>query len=108
MAEKEKTFKIVGNDISDGYHTFQELYEHRNLLFINLCLGDSVNCWWKQDYEGHFCLYWDSPLGQISYHMGNELLPLIKDIINMDDSDKWDGHTSATSILRLFEVAKNK
>lgn len=25
--------------ISDGYHTFDELYEHRNVLFINLLNG---------------------------------------------------------------------
>lgn len=33
-----KTFKIQNNDISDGYHTFDELYEHRVLLYLNLCL----------------------------------------------------------------------
>lgn len=30
----EKAFKIVGNDLSDGYHTFDELYDHRCLLFL--------------------------------------------------------------------------
>lgn len=33
-----KKFQIEGGDISDGYHTFDELYEHRCLLFIRLCL----------------------------------------------------------------------
>ena len=30
----EKIFKIVNGDISDGYHTFDELYKHRCLLWI--------------------------------------------------------------------------
>jgi hypothetical protein len=25
------------NDISDGYHTFKELYDHRVKLFVALC-----------------------------------------------------------------------
>ena len=29
-----KQFEIQDNDISDGYHTFSELYEQRALLFI--------------------------------------------------------------------------
>ena len=33
----DKTFKIVNDDISDGYHTFDELYEHRITLYIALC-----------------------------------------------------------------------
>ena len=29
--------KVDTNKISDGYHTFEELYEHRIRLFIKLC-----------------------------------------------------------------------
>ena len=32
----DKTFTIKNGDISDGYHTFDELYEHRIALFITL------------------------------------------------------------------------
>ena len=32
MEEKEKDIGAC----SDGYHTFDELYEHRNTLFLNL------------------------------------------------------------------------
>jgi hypothetical protein len=96
-----KTFKIVGNDISDGYHTFSELYDHRCLLFINLCLMQPDYCAWKHDYEGWFCLYLETQAGQVSYHCPDKYLPLIKDIIHEDPSYLWDGHTSVDVLKRL-------
>ena len=38
MNDNEKAFYIKGNDISDGYHTFNELYDYRmayNALWVN-------------------------------------------------------------------------
>ncbi len=35
----EKTFKIVGNDISDGYHTFDELIEYGKAHNANMVDG---------------------------------------------------------------------
>lgn len=34
MIEKEKTFTIVArkDSVSDGYHTFADIYEHRHAL----------------------------------------------------------------------------
>lgn len=101
----EKTFKIVGNDISDGYHTFEELYDHRCLLFLNLCLKDLGNCFWKPDFEGWFCLYWESPQGQISYHLPNKLLPLVEKDIRRDDNHQWDGHKGCDVLSRLRSLA---
>jgi len=31
--------------VSDGYHSFNELYEHRNLLFINLMRSNPEISW---------------------------------------------------------------
>jgi hypothetical protein len=95
-----KTFKIVNGDISDGYHTFDELYEHRCLLFINLCLMQPEKCAWKFDYPGWFCLYLETPKGQISYHLPVQMLRLIT-AIKKDQDYKWDGHTSQQVLERL-------
>jgi hypothetical protein len=97
-----KTFKIVDNDISDGYHTFEELYEHRNRLFINLCLSHVDQCLWKTDYPEWFLLVWNSPNGQISYHVQNKYLSLIDGKIKEDNGEyQWDGHTSDEVLFRL-------
>lgn len=98
-----KTFKIEGNDISDGYHTFDELYEHRCLLFVNLCLLKAKECAWKYD-EGiadWFILYWESPRGQISYHIPLKHLSAVKEMIAQGQGHIWDGHTSKQVLERL-------
>lgn len=100
-----KTFCIKDNDISDGYHTFDELYEHRCLLFLNLCLANSANCFWKPDFDNWFALYWESPSGQISYHLPNKFLPILKGKIKRDDDHIWDKHLSSDVIFRLTDMA---
>lgn len=100
-----KKFNIVGGDLSDGYHTFDELYEHRCLLFLNLCLQDKTNAFWKPDFEGWFCLYWESPSGQISYHIPNKFIPLVENKITRDENHVWDKHVSSDVIFRLTDLA---
>ena len=97
-----KTFKIVADDMSDGYHTFDELYEHRCLLFLNLCFHSPERCAFKKDYATWFCLYLETPRGQISYHIPNKYLPSVISCGIKEDADyKWDGHTSSDVIERL-------
>jgi hypothetical protein len=104
-----KTFKIVNGDLSDGYHTFDELYDHRCLLFLNLCLLDPDNCRWKtDDFEGWFCLYWESPKGQISYHLPNKLLKTVRGKIKRHQLHEWDGHTSKDVVTRLGQLARSR
>lgn len=101
-----KTFKIVGNDISDGYHTFDELYEHRCLLFINLCLCQTDLAYWRPHYEGWPLIGLNLPkIGQITYHVPEKYLPLFKGIIR-EGGPEWDGHTSADVLERLAKLAK--
>ncbi len=103
-----KTFQIKGDDISDGHHTFRELYEHRCLLFINICLMNPRRATWKQDYEAWFCLYWESPTGQISYHCPNKLLYLVRGKIREDKDYKWDQHSPGDVVNRLHQLAVSR
>jgi len=97
----EKTFKIIDGDISDGYHTFDELYEHRVLLYLNLCLKDAKNCYWKQDHKDWFCLYWESPQGQISYHLPNKYIDIAQKHFKHDEDHVFDGHNGELVLSRL-------
>jgi len=119
----DKTFKIVNGDMSDGYHTFDELYEHRITLFIALCKkiqdfkyhGDARNIAgdekivWKStkhhdgsEYDGWFIMGIGIDQGeQISYH-----LPMSKwDMTDFAEyrkrAPKWDGHTSDDVLKRI-------
>lgn len=107
-----KTFKIVGNDISDGYHTFDELYEHRCLLWINLVLsGYAGEAFYVKDhFEG-----WDligagnNHTGQISYHVPAKYRGLYAEKLKAKTIAQaealFDGHTSIQVIERLVRLA---
>ena len=94
--------------ISDGYHTFDELYEHRHRLF--LCLVEafphlayasrkhSDGTSWK----GWFLLGMTLPSGQVSYHLPDRLWPEVERLgIVVDVPPEFDGHSSDDVLDRL-------
>jgi hypothetical protein len=102
---------IDTNKISDGYHTFGELYEHRIVLYIALCrLLDQtgIEKVWKakkhsdgSEWDGWFILGIGLPKGsQITYH-----LPISKwdecGFVELEKAPEWDGHTSVDVLTRL-------
>lgn len=96
-----KKFEIKNGDISDGYHTFDELYEHRIALFIRLCHSRNECYIQKEHFKGWDAVYLNLPEGQISYHIPvkyREYLPY--NIIEVG-SDFYDGHTSQQVLDRL-------
>ncbi len=92
-------------EVSDGFHTFRELYEHRSLLFISLCLTQTEKCVWKPHYTDWPVLFLETASGQISYHFPSYLLPLVENKIRRDDNYVWDGHSSGDVIFRLRNEA---
>ena len=99
-----KTFHIDNEDISDGYHTFGELYAHRCALYVRLCMAHAKDCAWKHDEDtrGWIILYWESPDGQISYHVPDKYIPRIERAGIVEDPGYiWDGHNSHDVLVRL-------
>lgn len=92
-------------EISDGYHTFNELYEHRNLLFLLLCCYEGSMTKWRPDYEGWFVLYYETDVGQISYHLPDKYLPIVERFAERDDNYAFDGHTPQDTLVRLKALA---
>lgn len=112
-----KTFHIQDGDISDGYHTFDELYEHRVTLFIALCKkifvtefeNRKIESVWKSklhhdgsEYEGWFIMgiYQDKG-SQISYHLPLSKWEETDFAITLEKAPEWDGHTSKDVLERL-------
>lgn len=99
-------------NISDGYHTFKELYEHRHLLYLALCANYKDYCYWTyknsdgSSYNNYFLLVLKHPeIDQISYHLPIELLDYIEfDIKYKDICDDYDGHNSEDVIDRLLSL----
>lgn len=106
----------TGN-ISDGYHTFDELYEFRKLY--NACL---FNEWADRGvfgvhkslkhHDGELCFGggWfivvaTLPDGQISNHYEIKDWDLFR-CRETDVGEKWDGHTSSDVVERLKKVCR--
>lgn len=100
-----KVYKIVGDDLSDGYHTFGELYDHRCLLWVNLCLATPERAYWRNGFDGWPLLGMETPAGQVSYHVPERLLELFKDRIK-EGGPEWDGHVSIDVLHRLTKLAR--
>jgi len=104
--------KDMGN-VSDGYHTFNELYEHRHLLFAIICNDYQYKSWKSMVhadgtcYEGWFIAGITNPKGQqITYHIPLRLWDCFRCKM-LDKAPKWDGHTSQ-DVLERLKVFKDK
>ena len=97
-------------EVSDGYHTFEELYRHRNFLFLALAQR-FPNAWYSSknadgsEYEGWFVVGVTLPTGeQITYHMPVSLWDTCNNIgFEWRERAEWDGHDSDEVIKRIVE-----
>lgn len=105
------------NLISDGYHTFGELYEHRIQLWIALCKAEHLvkyyenyaNPVWRSlshsdgsSLDGWFILgINNSRTGQITYHLPISKWDECSFAETLDKAPEFDGHTSADVLERL-------
>ena len=107
----------MGN-VSDGYHTFNELYRYRmlyNAAFFNeLAKGDIKVCKSYKHYDGEECFGggWfivmaELPTGQISNHYENRYWGLFN-IPELETAWKWDGHTPNEAANRIESYLKLK
>lgn len=110
-----KHLDIDKNDISDGYHTFGELYDHRIALFVSLA---KLVPWtpaylpWRSQrhadgsaYTGWFIMGIGKEKGkQISYHLPLSEWDNTHFCETLDYAPEWDGHTPADVIKRLDEL----
>ena len=98
----------IGNT-SDGYHTFNELYEHRHHLFLALMKSHPDISWAAFAHEDGSCYYgWivagmHLPNGDISYHLPDKFAETLEKIgiPVATHAGHWDGHTAADVVKRL-------
>ena len=105
-----QSIECDANQVSDGFHTVGELYEHRCLLFLgmmNLRPGISWASKLHADgtmWEGWFIAGMDLPTGRITYHLPIkmwDMLPVGQDFNIRNHAPEHDGHTSADVLDRL-------
>lgn len=104
--------------ISDGYHTFDELYEHRITLYIALLsvLADK-NSHWSADiwiskfhsdgtsFDGWFILGINKEIGeQITYHIPMKYWEQISFAETLEKAPEFDSHSSKDVLERLQKL----
>jgi hypothetical protein len=120
MTKEEKINRLIAegcdtNLISDGHHTFRELYEHRNVLFTALCRklmeAGSGDVWRAKAHsdgrteEEWFVLGWGRASGeQITYHLPISMWDETGFAIELEKAPEWDGHTGDDVLERLARL----
>jgi hypothetical protein len=113
---------IQTKNITDKWHTFGDLYNHRMAFTIALCNAidllnvgkenPDVYCYKSKRhhnnekdpmFEGSFIVVIESPGGQISYHYDLEEWDKFK-IEERYEPNPYDGHTPDDTIVRLINL----
>lgn len=97
-------------NISDGYHTFEELYYHRMILFSVICNTFKEMAWKSKlhsdgtMFDGYFIVGVDTPKGQYTYHYDLKFWNDFN-IKELEKAPEYDGH-KPEDIKRLLSLVK--
>ena len=104
----------ISGETSDGYHTFDELYDHRAKLF-SVIVRDHRELAWKSRlhhdgtmYDGMFIVGVETPRGQATYHYDVDPYWGLFDCKELDRAPEWDGHTPAQAIDRIAALGPSR
>ena len=115
-SEQQEYIKIpktgIG-DLSDGFHTFNDLYYQRMILFAAIVKANKDKAWKSYKHEddslcfggGWFIVGIDTPEGSYTYHYENKYFDMF-DCVELPKAKHWDGHTDK-DVTRLFSLFNN-
>lgn len=93
--------------LSDGNHTFRELYAHRVTLFALACRLRPDLAWRSRAHHdgtrlpGWFLAGMNTPAGPVSYHAPLTAWDEFDGVATLDRAPEWDGHTPADVLDRI-------
>ena len=115
MRAREKAIcKVAGvkdiGDLSDGFHTFNQLYYQRMMLFATIVKQNHDKAWKSLRHEGGelcfgggwFIVGVDTPEGSYTYHYETNFYSLF-DCVELKRGKHWDGHTEK-DVTRLLSL----
>lgn len=83
--------------LSDGYHTFEELYYHRMILFSVICNQNKERSWKSKlhadgtMFENYFIVGITTKEGDYTYHYHMDYWDMFN-VNELDTAPEWDGH----------------
>ena len=98
------------DDLSDGFHTFRQLYYQRMMLFATIVKQNKDKAWKSLRHEdgelcfggGWFIVGIDTPEGSYTYHYEDNYFSLF-DCEELECGKHWDGHTEK-DVIRLLSL----
>jgi len=98
------------DDLSDGFHTFRQLYYQRMMLFAVIVRQNKDKAWKSLRHEdgelcfggGWFIVGIDTPEGSYTYHYEDNYYSLF-DCEELERGKHWDGHTEK-DVTRLLSL----
>ena len=98
------------DDLSDGFHTFRQLYYQRMMLFATIVKQNKEKAWKSLRHEdgelcfggGWFIVGIDTPEGSYTYHYEDSYFSLF-DCKELPRAKHWDGHTEK-DVTRLLSL----
>lgn len=98
------------DDLSDGFHTFRQLYYQRMMLFATIVKQNKSRAWKSLRHEdgelcfggGWFIVGIDTPEGIYTYHYEDNYFGLF-DCKELERGKHWDGHTEK-DVIRLLSL----
>lgn len=100
----------IDGETSDGYHTFNELYHHRAVLFSVIVATFSERAWKSKlhadgtMYDGMFIVGIETPDGQATYHYDIDPYWNLFRCTELERAPEWDGHTPNQAIERISKL----
>lgn len=97
-------------DVSDGYHTFNQLYHQRAILFACIVMQNKDKAWKTRNHEdgtpcfggGWFLVTVDTPEGSYGYHYEDRYWDIF-DCVELERAKPWDGYTEE-QVTRLLSL----
>jgi hypothetical protein len=96
-------------EVSDGYHTFNELYFHRLVLFSIICKQNKCKSWRSKlhadgtMFENYFIVGINTSAGQYTYHYHMDYWNKFEGVSEIEKAPEWDGH-QPSDIDRLLTL----
>ena len=101
---------VITGEISDGYHTFNELYHHRAVLFSVIVKAFPDMAWKSRQhhdgsmYDGMFIVGIETPDGSATYHYDLKPYWDMFRCKEIERAPEWDGHTADAAIERIGKL----
>jgi hypothetical protein len=116
--DEKGPYPVLGGhpaQLSDGFHTMEELYEHRRALTAVLAAAGAADKeTWRSKahhpdddpmFEGYFIVGIELPTGTITYHYQLKHWDDFAAVPELEHARKWDKATPQDMVTRLFGLA---